>query len=267
MELNVATKAQASKAPATKKAPVKKAVATKKAPVKKAPAKKAAVKAPVKKAAVKAPVKKAPAVKKAAVKKAVVKKAPAVKKAVVKKAPAVKKAGVKKAPVKKAAVKKAPVKKAPAARLVASPPRLAEVNALGARSAKKPPAKRTGPLDKFLLEQVEALKEERAVYVHQAAALKAEADSLVFERDPGDVQFDEESGEGDTIAVERERDLTLSAQALAAVEDIDTALEKIKDGVYGWCEQCHSTIPKERLRALPHAALCVQCKSAGFSRR
>ncbi len=256
MELNVATKAQASKAPATKKAPVKKAVATKKAPVKKAPAKKAAVKAPVKKAAVKAPVKKAPAVKKAAVKKAVVKKAPAVKKAV-----------VKKAPVKKAAVKKAPVKKAPAARLVASPPRLAEVNALGARSAKKPPAKRTGPLDKFLLEQVEALKEERAVYVHQAAALKAEADSLVFERDPGDVQFDEESGEGDTIAVERERDLTLSAQALAAVEDIDTALEKIKDGVYGWCEQCHSTIPKERLRALPHAALCVQCKSAGFSRR
>ncbi len=251
MELNVATKAQASKAPATKKAPVKKAVATKKAPVKKAPAKKAAVKAPVKKAAVKAPVK----------------KAPAVKKAVVKKAPAVKKAVVKKAPVKKAAVKKAPVKKAPAARLVASPPRLAEVNALGARSAKKPPAKRTGPLDKFLLEQVEALKEERAVYVHQAAALKAEADSLVFERDPGDVQFDEESGEGDTIAVERERDLTLSAQALAAVEDIDTALEKIKDGVYGWCEQCHSTIPKERLRALPHAALCVQCKSAGFSRR
>ena len=262
MELNVATKAQASKAPAVKKAPVKKAP-VKKAPVKKAPVKKApAKKAPVKKA----PVKKAPA-KKAPVKKAPVKKAP-VKKAAVK--VPVKKAAVKaavKAPVKKAAVKKAPVKKAAAARLVASPPRLAEVNALGARSAKKPPAKRTGPLDKFLLEQVEALKEERAVYVHQAAALKAEADSLVFERDPGDVQFDEESGEGDTIAVERERDLTLSAQALAAVEDIDTALEKIKDGVYGWCEQCHSTIPKERLRALPHAALCVQCKSAGFSRR
>jgi RNA polymerase-binding transcription factor DksA len=267
MELNVATKAQASKAPATKKAPVKKAVATKKAPVKKAPAKKApAKKAAVKKApATKAQASKAPATKKAPVKKAVATKKAPVKKAPVKNAP-VKKAAVK-APVKKAAVKKAPAKKAAAARLVASPPRLAEVNALGARSAKKPPAKRTGPLDKFLLEQVEALKEERAVYVHQAAALKAEADSLVFERDPGDVQFDEESGEGDTIAVERERDLTLSAQALAAVEDIDTALEKIKDGVYGWCEQCHSTIPKERLRALPHAALCVQCKSAGFSRR
>ena len=267
--MNVATKAQASKAPvkkavakktAAKKAPVKKAV------VKKAPVKKAVVKkAPVKKAvAKKAPVKKAVA-KKAVAKKAPVKKVVA-KKAVAKKAPA-KKAPAKKAPVKKAPVKKVVAKKAPVARLVASPPRLAEVNALGARSARKAPAKRTGQLDKFLLEQVEALKEERAVYVHQAATLKAEADSLVFERDPGDVQFDEESGEGDTIAVERERDLTLSAQALFAVEDIDTALAKIKDGTYGWCEQCHATIPKERLRALPHAALCVQCKSAGFSRR
>ena len=103
--------------------------------------------------------------------------------------------------------------------------------------------------------------------MRQAASLKAEADLLVAEREPGDVQFDEESGEGDTLAVERERDLALSAQASAAVEEIDIALEKIKDGTYGVCEQCHNTIPKERLRALPNAALCVQCKSAGFTRR
>jgi DnaK suppressor protein len=89
---------------------------------------------------------------------------------------------------------------------------------------------------------------------------------LMAEREPGDVQFDEESGEGDTLAVERERDLALSAQAQAAIEEIDLALAKIKDGTYGVCEQCHNTIPKERLRALPYAALCVQCKSAGFTR-
>jgi RNA polymerase-binding transcription factor DksA len=81
------------------------------------------------------------------------------------------------------------------------------------------------------------------------------------------VQFDEESGEGDTLAVERERDLALSAQATQAVEEIDIAVAKIHDGTYGVCEQCYSVIPKERLRALPHAALCVQCKSAGFARR
>src|ERR671912_2207570 len=120
-------------------------------------------------------------------------------------------------------------------------------------------------LDKFLEGQLQALTDERATYLRQAETLQAEADSLTEDREPGDVQFDEESGEGDTLAVERERDLALSAQASAAVEEIDIALAKIKDGTYGVCEQCHNTIPKERLRALPYAALCVQCKSAGFS--
>ncbi|MGQ0434667.1 MAG: TraR/DksA family transcriptional regulator [Microthrixaceae bacterium] len=226
------------------------------APTKKAAAK--ASKAPAKKA----PAKKAPA-KKAPAKKAPAKKAPA-KKAAVKKAPA-KKAAVKKAPAKKAAVKKAPAPAPASSRSRGGIPALAK-RVPNANDRKAPP-KRKGPLDKFLLGQLEALKEERITYARQAASLKAEADLLVAEREPGDVQFDEESGEGDTLAVERERDLTLSASAQAAVEDIDRAIAKLHDGTYGVCEQCYTNIPKERLRALPYAALCVQCKSAGFSRR
>lgn len=157
---------------------------------------------------------------------------------------------------------KSPAKAAAARSRVSAPPALARKP-----QVKKAPPKRTGPLDKFLLGQLEALAEERATYTRQAASLKAEADSLVAEREPGDVQFDEESGEGDTLAVERERDLALSAQASQAVEEIDIAIAKIHEGTYGVCEQCYSNIPKERLRALPHAALCVQCKSAGFAGR
>lgn len=161
----------------------------------------------------------------------------------------------------KTATKKTSATKAATPRVIASP-------ALSRKATiKKPPPRRTGPLDKFLLGQLAALKEERVTYLRQAASLKAEADLLAAEREPGDVQFDEESGEGDTLAVERERDLTLSAQASAAVEEIDLAVARLRDGVYGVCEQCNGIIPKERLRALPHAALCVQCKSAGFSRR
>ena len=33
------------------------------------------------------------------------------------------------------------------------------------------------------------------------------------------------------------------------------------------CEKCGENIPKERLKALPYAALCVKCKSGGLSRR
>ena len=210
--------------------------------------------APTKKAAKKAPAKKATPTKAAASKATKAKKATPSRPA--------------KAPARKAAVAKkaAPAKKAPPAKKL--PTRTPTSPALARKTTvKKAPPKRTGPLDKFLLGQLAALEEERETYTRQAASLKAEADLLAAEREPGDVQFDEESGEGDTLAVERERDLALSAQASAAVEEIDIAIGKIKEGTYGVCESCNSVIPKERLRAIPHAALCVQCKSAGFSRR
>jgi DnaK suppressor protein len=121
--------------------------------------------------------------------------------------------------------------------------------------------------DKFLASQRVALERERATYLEQAASLKAEAESLVEEMEPGDIQFDDESGEGGTVTVDRERDLALSAQALAAVEEIDHALAKMNNGTYGICENCGRLIPKARLEALPYARLCIDCKSGGLSRR
>ena len=85
--------------------------------------------------------------------------------------------------------------------------------------------------------------------------------------EPGDIQFDDESGEGGTITVDRERDLALSAQARAAVEEIDRAMAKLANRTYGLCERCGQAIPRPRLRALPYARLCVACKSGGLSRR
>jgi DnaK suppressor protein len=83
----------------------------------------------------------------------------------------------------------------------------------------------------------------------------------------GDVEFGDEGGEGDTMVVERERDLALSAQALASIDEIDRAIGKIVAGTYGICEKCDELIPRERLKALPFASLCVTCKSGGLSRR
>jgi RNA polymerase-binding transcription factor DksA len=155
-----------------------------------------------------------------------------------------------KAPAKKTAAKEAPA----AAAAKAAP-------------AKKAAAKKPVALDKFGESQKKLLLEERETYMRQATSLRAEADQLALDRDPGDVQFDEESGQGDSMNVERERDLALSAQALAAVEEIDRALEKLDLGTYGVCEKCSESIPKERLKALPYAALCVKCKAGGLSPR
>ena len=133
--------------------------------------------------------------------------------------------------------------------------------------AKKAPGPLTEADKKFFAEQKQLLLEERDNYEKQAAALKAEADQLAAEMEPGDVQFDEESGEGDSIGMERERDLQLAGQARAAIEEIDRALAKITNGTYGICERCNQPIPKARLKALPYAAQCVACKSGGLSAR
>lgn len=217
-----------------------------------ATAKKAAKKSATKKAAKKA-VKKAPA-KKAAAKKAAAKKAPA-KKAPAKKAPA-KKAAVKKA-VKKAPAKKAPAKKAPVKKAVAKKTPATKA----VKKAKSPFGK------KFIGEMKARLEEERAKYLHSEETYRAEADALIEGREPGDVQFDEESGEGDTLAVERERDLALSNQARQAVEQIDAALDRIKAGTYGICVASGKSIPQERLRAIPWAAERVEYKVGGLGNR
>lgn len=135
------------------------------------------------------------------------------------------------------------------------------------KSAKKTPAKKSPFPAKFLDQMEKLLHAERETYERQAASLKAEADSLVADLDPGDVQFDEESGEGDTIAVERNRDLALASKALEMVEEIDHALAKFETGDYGICEVSGEPIPKERLEAIPWAREKVEYKVGGFGRR
>ncbi len=240
-----------------------KKVTAKKSAAKKAPAKKTAKKAPVKKAPAKKVVKKAAPVKKAPVKKAPVKKAPAKK--VVKKAAPVKKAPAKKAPAKKVAVKVASVKKAVVKKAPAPPVQPPRPNRLP--PIPKEPKKIKYPFDaKFLDAQRAHLLEERRRLVHDAETLTAEANSLAELREPGDVQFDEESGEGDTLAVERERDLALSAQFLDQVDEIDRAMLKIGQGTYGICEISGLAIPKERLRAIPWCRERVEYKVGNFRR-
>jgi RNA polymerase-binding transcription factor DksA len=267
------TMSPASKAPAAKKVPAsrppaaKKAVATKKsAPTKATPVAKKVTPTknvpPIKKAV---PTKNAQAAKKPAPKGGgTMKTESAIKKA----APPAKKAS---GPTKKAA----PSAKATA--VVSEAPEAAPAPPPPARTTftpkPKPPAPvrpKTGPYAKdlkFLEEITELLAEERAIYQEQATSLRAEADSLALEREPGDVQFDEESGEGGTVTVDRERNLALSGQAALAVEEIDYASERVADKTYGYCERCFQPIPKPRLRALPYARLCVACKSGGLSRR
>lgn len=149
----------------------------------------------------------------------------------------------------------------------ASAKRTAAAKKTTAKSPTRVAARRSVVPQKSLERLKARLEEERATYVRQAEELAAEAEALAADREPGDIQFDDESGEGDTINVERERDLALSASARAAVEQIDAALERIRHHTYGICERCEKRIPVARLEAVPQAALCIECKSRQERRR
>ena len=42
--------------------------------------------------------------------------------------------------------------------------------------------------------------------------------------------------------------------------EIDAALERIARGEFGRCEECAGAIGRQRLRAIPEARLCINCR-------
>lgn len=52
-------------------------------------------------------------------------------------------------------------------------------------------------------------------------------------------------------------------QFQAMLNDVNKALKKIKQGKYGYCENCgdKNTISKDRLEAFPAATTCIKCEN------
>jgi len=62
-----------------------------------------------------------------------------------------------------------------------------------------------------------------------------------------------------TDNAEQDNTLTLLHNQELALEEIDEALERLRQGTFGRCEECRAPIPKPRLQALPYTRHCVAC--------
>ena len=62
-----------------------------------------------------------------------------------------------------------------------------------------------------------------------------------------------------TDAFEQEFTLSLMEHDGTTLGQIEGALERIEDGVYGVCVDCEQKIPKTRLNVLPYTPHCVKC--------
>ncbi len=64
-----------------------------------------------------------------------------------------------------------------------------------------------------------------------------------------------------TDAMEREKIFLFASREGKFLNHLDDALRRIQKGTYGFCLNCGTLIPKARLEAVPHAQLCVECKT------
>jgi DnaK suppressor protein len=240
-------------AAAKKKTPAKKqkAVAvikvTKPTTSKKAVKARVEVKAKAKPKAVRAPAKavakkKAPAAKKV-VKQSTAKKALKVKVAVKAKAKkAVALPAKKKIVPQKKAVAKKPEKKVVAAKKLVAPKK--------GSAAVVPVTERFRGLKSMLVAKRDALLKEAQQEIQKYVS--GENRQLV------DTAIDE----ADWAAVEISEDLNLkrlSAQR-QLLNDVEESLRKVNEGTYGVCEDCGEEISEKRLRVIPTATLCIDCK-------
>lgn len=111
-------------------------------------------------------------------------------------------------------------------------------------------------MDAFIQEMKDKLLEERTALI---AKLNGEEEKFRSEAMVSSGRGDSSDLASDEGAYRKMEALNaMDAQKLKAIEN---ALKRINEGKYGYCLQCGKKIPEGRLRAIPSAVLCVECKS------
>jgi DnaK suppressor protein len=91
------------------------------------------------------------------------------------------------------------------------------------------------------------------------------ADQLRTQDDPRLVGLRNRLEETDDWAVAdmmAEQDIALVSRDLTELAEVEAALARMADGIYGECNECSQPIPAARLTAYPTARRCVACQEA-----
>jgi RNA polymerase-binding protein DksA len=109
----------------------------------------------------------------------------------------------------------------------------------------------------FVSKMEDTLNEQRAELIEALMTTNDAFRALVEEGTEIGDAIDEASE-----AVDRKMLEAIGAKDMNRLQLIDSAIARIRQGKYGLCAKCGKAIPEARLEAIPHAVLCVECKSA-----
>lgn len=121
-------------------------------------------------------------------------------------------------------------------------------------------------MDKKLLKDLgEKLKKEKESIEKDLSKFAKKDKNL---KGDWDTRFPHWDGDSGSSSLERAADqveeysnlLSLEYRLETRLKEIILALEKIKKGTYGKCENCNKEIKEERLKVYPAARLCLNCE-------
>jgi RNA polymerase-binding protein DksA len=118
------------------------------------------------------------------------------------------------------------------------------------------------PLSKRELDEFRRLLEaERQRLVDELEAIEEhlpEVENISVDASGG---YDEDLADVASDTFEREKGMAIENSVNELLQQVEEALGRIEDGSFGTCQMCGLSIHPDRLRALPYARLCINCKS------
>ena len=98
---------------------------------------------------------------------------------------------------------------------------------------------------------------------HTMGRLRQMGGSVMLEEFPGAVGDNSPlADEVDVIRLNEDREMSFATRSLLVerANKLAEALERLRGGEYGLCEECGEPIAPARLRAMPEVTTCVRCQ-------
>jgi RNA polymerase-binding transcription factor DksA len=100
----------------------------------------------------------------------------------------------------------------------------------------------------------------RSSLIEQQASLQQQIAGLGFASQGAAVGLSNHMAEDATAAFDQATAVSLRRGYEATLEQVGQALHRMNVGVYGMCDRCGDPIDFARLKAVPHATLCLACQ-------
>ena len=97
---------------------------------------------------------------------------------------------------------------------------------------------------------------------HTVSRIRRMGGGVVLEEFPGAGENTPLADEVDLIQLNEDREMSFATRSMLVerANKLAEALERLRGGDYGTCQECEETIAPARLRAMPEVTTCVRCQ-------